>query len=119
MHYFICNDYTMVYWQLKNFSISKILLWLEFTYRNLNISGTAVMMPACHANFKTKLNQVNTDTGEQYLDTGQQGKIPPDLESCLLEAERALPLDMNLYARCSLRNTAFVTYSFRAHTKEN
>lgn len=39
-----------------------------------------MMMPACHANFKTKLNQVNTDTGEQYLDTGQQGKIPPDLE---------------------------------------
>lgn len=45
------------------------------------------MMPSCHTYFKPKLNQVNTDSGEQYRDTGQQGKVPPGLESCLLEAE--------------------------------
>lgn len=48
-----------------------------------------VMMPSCHTNFKPKLNQVSTNTGEQYLDIGQQGKIPPGLKSWLLEAEKA------------------------------
>lgn len=47
------------------------------------------MTPSCHTNFKTKLNQVSTDTGEQYLTTGQQGKIPPGLESCLLKVVKA------------------------------
>lgn len=47
------------------------------------------MVPSCHINFTPKLNQVSTDTGEQYLDTGKQGKIPPGLESCLLEAEKS------------------------------
>lgn len=47
------------------------------------------MMPSCHTNFKPRLNQVSTDTGEQYLNIGQQGKIPPGVESCLLEAEKA------------------------------
>lgn len=47
------------------------------------------MVLSWHANFKPKLNQVSTKTGEQYLNTGQQGKKPAGLESCLLEAEKA------------------------------
>lgn len=48
-----------------------------------------VIMLSWHANFKPKLNQVSTSTGEQYLDTGQQRKMPAGLESCILEAEKA------------------------------
>lgn len=48
----------------------------------------AVTMPSCHTNFKPRLKQVSTDTGEQHLNIGQ-GKIPAGLESCLLEAEKA------------------------------
>lgn len=29
------------------------------------------------------------NTGEQYLEIGQQGKVLPGLENCLLEAEKA------------------------------
>lgn len=47
------------------------------------------MVPLCHANFKPELDQVSMDTGEQCFNTGQQGKIPPGLESCLLGAESA------------------------------
>lgn len=47
------------------------------------------MVLSCHTNFKHKLDQVSIDTSEQCFDMGQQGKIPPGLESCLLGAEKA------------------------------
>lgn len=47
------------------------------------------MVPFRHANFKPELDQVSVDTGEQRFNTGQGGKIPPGLESCLLGAEKA------------------------------
>lgn len=47
------------------------------------------MVPFYHTGFKPELEQVSMDTGEQCFETGQQGKIPPDLESCLLAAEKA------------------------------
>lgn len=90
MYYFIFNDYTQ--WFIDNFKTSQYPKYScdnSSLAENLNITGRVVMTPSCHANFKLKLNQVSTNTGEQYLDIGQQGKIPPGLERCPLEAEKA------------------------------
>jgi len=47
------------------------------------------MVLSCHTNSKPELEQVSMDTSKQRFDTGQQAKVPPGLESCLLRAEKA------------------------------
>lgn len=59
-------------------------------------------MLSCHANFKPKLNQVSTDTGEQYRTTKEDFSRFGKLSS---GGRKSPPFYLKLYVRWGLRNS--------------